>query len=314
MFRHFIILGLATATLSFTAVIATNAVAQPAPPVPQLPPINPIPKPAYKIEMPLYPSRVAKGPEEQWENYLGGPIVRNVLNPTLIPLVPEPGKANGTAIVYAPGGGFMYLGMNDAEPARLTHAGITVFILKYRTNPTERDPRTFLTNMYKFLFDMAAKNRLPGASESKPLHAPSQALDDGLAAVRLVRSRAREWGIDPKRVGFMGGSAGAMTAIDVAFTKDDLARPDFIVAMIGPKKVDEVPASAPPLFAAASADDPLFPGTTEDLVAAWSKAGRPVEAHFYERGGHGLAKDTTGGRWFEGLISWLQMHGWLGGS
>jgi acetyl esterase/lipase len=277
-----------------------------------LPPITPIAKPTYPGEIPLYPARAVKAPEEQWESYLGGPIVRNVVSPTLIPMFPDPARRNGTAVIYAPGGGFHYLGMNDPEPRLLTEQGVTVFILKYRTNPTDREPRTFLTNLYKYLFGVVAQNKQQGAAAIKPFHAPRDALDDGLAAVRLVRRRAQELGLDPKRIGFMGGSAGAMTAIDVSFTADVEARPDFIVAMIGPKKVEDVPATAPPLFVAASSDDPLFPASTENIVSAWNKANRPVEAHFFEKGGHGLAKGTTGEPWFGSLLNWMKMHGWIG--
>jgi acetyl esterase/lipase len=285
-----------------------------APPFARMPPVTSLPAiatPVKKGEFALYPSRLVKGPDEQWESYLGGPIVRNVINPTLTVMIPQLGKANGTAVIYAPGGGFLYLGMNDREPQQLVDAGVTVFILKYRTNPTDRDSRAFLTNMYKWLAELVASERRPEAANEPRLHAPAQVLEDGLAAVRLVRSRAKEWGIDPKRVGFMGGSAGGITALDLAFTPDDAARPDFIVTMIASKKLEPVPASAPPLFAASSNDDPLAPGTTENLVAAWSKAGRPVEAHFYERGGHGLPQGTSGERWFDALLSWMAMHGWI---
>jgi acetyl esterase/lipase len=279
--------------------------------VPQLPPITPIARPALVGEFPLYPGKPASAVTEQWESYLGGPIVRNVTTPTLVPLRPAADKVNGTAVIYAPGGGFFYLGMNDAEPQKLVDQGITVFVLKYRTNSTDRDPRTFLTNMYTFLFAMAVQNRSPTGPASKAPHAPPEALEDGLAAVRLIRSRATEWGIDPARIGFMGSSAGAMTGMDVSYTADDQARPDFLVTIIGPKQVDEVPSTAPPLFAVASNDDPLFPGATENLVAAWSKAGRPVEAHFFERGGHGLPKGTTGEPWFGLLVEWLKMRGFI---
>lgn len=287
-----------------------------APPAVRMPSVvNALPaiaKPVTRHEFPLYPSRVVKGPDEQWESYLGGPIVRNVINPSLTVMIPPAGKANGTAVIYAPGGGFLYLGMNDAEPQKLFDEGVTVFLLKYRTNPTDRDSRAFLTNMYKWLGEIVAREQRPEAANEPRLHAPAQALEDGLTAVRLVRSRAKEWGINPKRIGFMGGSAGGITALDVAFTPDDAARPDFIVTMIASKKLGPVPPSAPPLFAASSNDDPLAPGTTENLVSAWSKAGRPVEAHFYERGGHGLPKGTTGERWFDALLSWMAMHGWVG--
>lgn len=317
--RRCAMLGLSALTLAGAPLTVAHAMqAAPAtaaaviPSGPALPPITPLPNSLYTNEIPLYPSRILKGPAEQWEVYLGGPIVRNVINPTLTPLFPPAGKGNGTAVIYAPGGGFKYLGMKDPELQKLTDRGVTVFLLKYRLDPTDRDPRKFEVNLYKFLFDMVSKNQQPNvAAAGSTLHATEEALEDGLAAVRLVRSQAIRWGVDPKRVGFMGGSAGAMTALDVAFTTDDKARPDFIVAMIAPKRVDEVPATAPPLFAASSADDPLFPGTTENLVAAWSKAGRPVEAHFYEHGGHGLASGTTGDRWFEGLAAWMSQHGWL---
>src|SRR6202047_378509 len=64
------------------------------PPVTAIPPITSIAKPVMKGEFRLYPSRLVKGPDEQWESYLGGPIVRNVINPTLRVMVPQPGKAN----------------------------------------------------------------------------------------------------------------------------------------------------------------------------------------------------------------------------
>lgn len=284
------------------------------PPFARMPPVTALPsiaRPVKKGEFPLYPSRWVKGPDEQWETYLGGPIVRNVINPTLTVMVPQPGKANGTAVIYAPGGGFLFIGMNDSEPQRLVDEGVTVFVLKYRTNPTDRDSRAFLNNMYKWLSEIVVRERRPEAANEPRIRAPAQVLEDGLAAVRLVRSRAKEWGIDPKRIGFMGGSAGGLTAVDVGFTPDAAARPDFIASFIGTKKVEAVPPTAPPLFAAASNDDPLFPGTTENLVAAWSKAGRPVEAHLYEQGGHGLPKGTSGERWFDALLAWMAMHGWI---
>jgi acetyl esterase/lipase len=307
----------AVAAMAASLVWSGGAMAQAggeevAPPFARMPPVTSLPviaKPVKNGEFPLYPSRSVKVPDEQWETYLGGPIVRNVINPTLT--VMKPRKANGTAVIYAPGGGFLYISMNDAEPQRLVEEGVTVFVLKYRTNPTDRDSRAFLTNMYKWLGEIVVRERRPEAANEDRIHAPAQVLEDGLAAVRLVRSQAKEWGIDPKRVGFMGGSAGGITALDLAFTRDDAARPDFIVSFIGSKKVEAVPTTAPPLFAAASNDDPLFPGTTENLVSAWSKAGRPVEAHLYEQGGHGLPKGTSGERWLDALLSWMAMHGWI---
>ena len=100
-------------------------------------------RPQYRGEILLRASDAASGPDEQWETYHGGPIVRNVQVPTLIPVLPKRGpnraRANGTAVIYAPGGGFRYLDMNMAEPQRLADLGVTVFVLKYRTVPTDRD-------------------------------------------------------------------------------------------------------------------------------------------------------------------------------
>lgn len=301
----------ALASIGLTCLSAAGAAQTSARPPMSMPTLTPLPKPKYDNEVYLYPDHIVKGPDEQWETYLGGPIVRNVINPTLVPMLPAPSSENGTAIVYAPGGGFQYLGMNDPEIQKLRDAGVTVFVLKYRTQPVPRDPHEYMTGLFKYLFDRVGQMKQSGAWNEKPLHAYPQALEDGLAAMRYVRGHAAQWHIDPNRIGMMGGSAGAMMAIDVAYTKDGLARPDFVVAVIPPKNVDDVPATAPPLFVAASVDDPLFPGSEENIVAQWSRAGRPVEAHFYERGGHGLAKETTGARWFEGCKAWLQQHGWL---
>lgn len=277
----------------------------------QLPPITPLPGSPFSNELPLYPKSTAKSAPEQWNTYLGGAIVRNVTHPTVIPMIPAAGKANGTAIIYAPGGGFKYLAMQDGELQKLLDQGVTVFLLKYRTDATDRDPKVFLTNLYGWLFSMVAKNKQFDPAGRPALHATPEALSDGLEAVRLVRSQAAKWGIDPHRIGFMGGSAGAATALDVAFTKVDSIRPDFVVSLYGPKRIDDVPTTAPPLFVAASVDDPLFPGSSDNVVAAWSKVNRPVEAHLYEKGGHGLPAGTTAERWFDDLVAWMKQHGWL---
>lgn len=276
-----------------------------------LPPITPIAKPDYAKEIPLYPGKKLAGPDEQWETYLGGTIVRNVTVPTLIPFLPDPAKATGTAVILAPGGGFRYLGMDVVEARRLADQGVAAFILKYRTVPTERDSKAFLVNLYQFLGSAIKANQGSASAAPKASDIPVEALEDGQAAVRLVRSRAGEWGINPQRIGMYGGSAGAVTAIAVGLSGDASARPDFIAASIGPKFVGDVPAYAPPLFIAAAIDDPIFPSAGENIVSAWAKAKIPVEAHFYERGGHGLPKGTTGEKWFDAFEAWMRMRGWL---
>ena len=75
-----------------------------------------------------------------------------------------------------------------------------------------------------------------------------------------------------------------------------------------------VPDNAPPLFVALAADDPLFGASEYGLIDSWRKAGKPVEFHLYEQGGHGFgmyAKETTSTGWFAALVSRVRMHGWL---
>jgi acetyl esterase/lipase len=274
-----------------------------------LPPITPIAKPAEPGEIRLRPSETISGPAEQWENYLGGAIVRNVTDPILIPVLPEPAKANGTAVIVAPGGAFRYLGMSgEADLARrLAEHGITAFILKYRTVPTPRDSRQFLQSLFSML--AARVNDVLAGTSTTSIEAPMEAVQDAAAAVQLVRSRASTWKIDPARIGFVGFSAGAVLAVRAGFTADAAARPDFIGSFYGPADVGEAPTYAPPLFSASSVDDPLFTPRSGGLLATWLKVKRPVEAHFYERGGHGFGKGTTGEKWFDEFLWWLQMRG-----
>ena len=91
------------------------------------------------------------------------------------------------------------------------------------------------------------------------------------------------------------------------------AKPAFLGNIYGPLGAVEVPADAPPLFAAIAADDPLFPFNV-GLIENWRKAKRPVEFHYYEQGGHGFGmypKETTSTGWFDAFSSWLKMHGYL---
>ena len=79
-----------------------------------------------------------------------------------------------------------------------------------------------------------------------------------------MRSRAAEWHIDPKRVGFVGFSAGARTALSVGLTSLPDARPDFIAPIYGPLSAENLPEFAPPMFTAIAADDPFFGKTGFD--------------------------------------------------
>jgi len=262
--------------------------------------------------VPLYegtaPGTQAHAPPETPVEMMGHKGVRNVSVPTLTPVLPPKGKATGAAVIIAPGGGYVVLSLEDEgfKVARWFAAhGVAAFVLKYRLNLTP-------------VADADFWNSIKG-----PSSAPSRATDDyewlnnplavadGLAALRLVRARATEWGVDSKRLGILGFSAGAVMAVKVATMSDDAARPAFVASIYGSMQEMVVPSSAPPLFIVLAADDPIFASKRFGLIDAWQRAGRPVEFHFYERGGHGFdlgSKDLTSGDWPEQFLRWLKMR------
>ena len=143
-------------------------------------------------------------------------------------------------------------------------------------------------------------------------------LADGIAALRHVRARAAEWGVQADRVGAVGFSAGARLVLDLATHDNRDVRPAFAGAIYGPARAWTVPDNAPPLFVAAAADDPLFDGSVQ-AHTAWRAAGRPVEAHLYGRGGHGfgmLKQGLPSDQWIDQFHAWMisdALNGWANG-
>jgi len=273
--------------------------------------IHEIPAPPETAKAIPLGSAPAAGGAEQWESFGGQRIVRNVTAPTLTPVLPDPAKATGAAVIVAPGGGFLMLSMdNEGYPVArwLADHGVAAFVLKYRTRETPRDPGAFLAAMGSLMH-----SAVQGPTAS--IATPPEALADAQAAVRMVRARAKTWGVDPTRVGFLGFSAGAMTALSVGLAEDVAARPDFIAPIYGPLTARPVPADAPAMFLAVALDDPLMArGKSLELIDAWRAAKRPVEAHLYEHGGHGFG--MTGKRpasrlWIDELYAWMSDGGWL---
>jgi acetyl esterase/lipase len=203
--------------------------------------------------------------------------VSNIHQPSLTPYLPPKDKARGSAVIIAPGGAHRYLaidheGYNVAQ--WLSERGIAGFVLK---NRLARDTNS----TYKI-----------------DVHA----LADTQRAVRLVRSRATEWGINPKHVGVMGFSAGGELAALVSTRFDsgnadstDLierqsCKPDF-QALIYPGRSGDIVATkdSPPVFLACAYND--RPDISEGLAEVYlkfKKAGVPAELHIYGTGGHGF--------------------------
>jgi acetyl esterase/lipase len=229
---------------------------------------------------------------------------KNIHNPSLTVFLPAAGKANGTAVVVAAGGGHRELVFNPegVEPAQyLASLGVTAFALKYRLF---REPGS------KYTIDNTA--------------------EDIRRAMRTVRARAAEWHIDPKRVGVMGWSAGGEVAALVAYppvegdarSPDPIervsARPDFqILVYPGPLGIpDKIPATAPPLFLVGAADDEYVANVLFDLTRKYHDAGAQVETHIYAQGKHafnmGQRSDFVSIRhWPQRLAEWLEDRGYL---
>jgi acetyl esterase/lipase len=249
--------------------------------------------------------------QESWHSQYGSSFARNVTEATLTPFLPKKRKATGAAVIVAPGGGFRTLSMSnegwDVAKA-LADKGVAAFVLKYRLKQTPAEMADFEKAMAE-LFSSPPPRR--------PLQDPKVEFEaqitDARAAFALVRERAKEWRVDPDRIGMVGFSAGAMLTMFTALHGED-AKPAFIANIYGPLAEVNVPAEAPPLFVALAADDPFFADAGYGLIDSWRAAKRPVEFHLFEQGGHGFGmydKTTTSTGWFNNFVSWLDMHGYM---
>jgi acetyl esterase/lipase len=263
--------------------------------------------PEFASAIRLYPG-VAPGSEgstqvELWEQQANERRARNVTVPVLIPVLPEAGKANGTAVIILPGGAFRRLAMDKegfGVANLLAQQGVTAYVLKYRLVATPASRADMVREMQR---EMAS---------GKPIPTFPLAIDDGRRAVRIVRENAARWGLRPDRIGMIGFSAGAMTTLEVVLGPDPASRPDFAGIIYGPMSARPVPSDAPPLFVALAADDPLFAHGDFGLVSAWKKAGKPVELHFFGQGGHGFGmarQGLTSDLWSEQFLAWMRMRG-----
>ena len=242
----------------------------------------------------------------------GGTMIFDVSEPTLELFRPAPGRANGAAVIVAPGGGFVALGYTrgGTEVARaLAARGITAFVLKYRTIRSGDGPMR-MPDVHLKEMDIVMSRAKTGTPVEMPRFAGEpHAVEDGVRALTIVRQRASEWGIDPRRVGVLGFSAGAYLAADLAIG-DAASRPDFVGLIYGGLRTP-VPAGAPAAFIAGAADDEYQPNDPVLLYQAWRKAGAAAELHLYERGGHGFdlhRQGTTSDHWFDQLLAWMQSH------
>ena len=246
---------------------------------------------------------------------IGAPtrLITNVTKPTLTIYQPAKEKNTGTAMLICPGGGYhdLFWELEGEEVAAwLNSLGMTGIILKYRCP------------------------RRPGDVKGEP---PLGPLLDAQRAVSLVRSRAAEWGIDPRRIGMVGFSAGGHLALATAtrFEKrtydpiDDAdeagCRPDFAVlcysGYLKAKDKDEIaagihiPAETPPILLAHSSDDKISDAEhSVFMYLALKRAGIPAELHIYATGDHDFGvrqNEKLPSSWTHLCVKWLRSQSLL---
>ena len=281
--------------------------------------------PAQQPVIPLYPgvapgSENAKQKEVSFVNPDKQTRIRNVTQPTLTVYLPERGKANGTAMIVAPGGGFMHLAIEKEgiDMARWLQArGVAAFVLKYRLmdTGTEEEYRERAAAMARATSSNSTRPATPSAPNPARQQAVDFAIADGAQAVKLVRQRAAEWGILPDRIGLMGFSAGGMLTMGVVMKNDAASRPNFAAPIYGGGTNGQtVAADAPPLFIAVASDDPVAAVNSAKLYLEWKAAGHNAELHIYSQGGHGFGMSKRGlpvDGWVERFGEWLQIQGLL---
>lgn len=238
--------------------------------------------------------------------------VTNVSTPALYVYKAPRESATGVAVVVCPGGGYTNLAWDhegEQVAAWLNSIGVTAAVLKYRVPRREGTPQG---------------------------QWPKQALMDAQRALSIVRGKAKEWEVDPARVGLLGFSAGghltawASTNHDArsypAVDDSDKAscRPDFAVTIYpgGLLKrgttdlTDDIKVSSktPPTFLAVAGDDKGSADATIQYYLALKHAGVPAELHVYTSGGHGFGMRQSGkpaATWPKRLEEWLRDQGVL---
>ncbi len=233
----------------------------------------------------------------------------NVTEPTITLYQPKV-KANGCGVVVCPGGGYNILAW-DLEGTEICEwfnsFGVTAVLLKYR---------------------------VPRRSKDTP-HVPP--LQDAQRALRLTRQNAKDWGIDPNRLGILGFSAGGHLTVmtgtqwdrssyDSIDDADQLScRPDFMMpiyaAYLGDKKDEtklnslvRVTSETPPTFMAVTLDDKMRGLHAALLLVELKKADVPAELHVYSQGGHGYGlrpSDDPVSTWHKRGEEWLRVTGLL---
>jgi endo-1,4-beta-xylanase len=231
-------------------------------------------------------------------------IVTNVHAPSLTPYLPGPGKATGAAVIVIPGGGHAEL-WTDHEGhsvARwLSEQGIAAFVLKYRLA------------------------REPGSTYT----IDGDEMADARRALRLVRSRAGEWGLAPDAIGVIGFSAGSQLASRMGAVYDagqagaadpierQSSRPDFMGLVYGafPEQMNLSDKTPPAFLLVGERDQPTLTEAYAKQYVAMRTANAPVELHILSGAGHGFGirprNPANVNGWPSMFRNWLESSGFL---
>lgn len=253
------------------------------------------------------PGETGQPTEEKLTGQKGSRQLTDVSKPTLTVYRAPKEKDTGVAVIIAPGGGYRFLAWDhEGEDVAtwLNSLGATGVLLKYRV-PRRPDN-------------------------------PKAALQDAQRTVSLVRSKAQEWGLDSKKIGMLGFSAGGHLTAAAATNFDKRSyeaadevdkvscRPDFAVVIYPGGAIDRnkeklnddlpVTKETPPTFLAQSNDDRVGPENAVLLYLALKKAGVPAELHIYATGGHGYGlrpSNNPCSQWPKRCEEWLRGQGIL---
>lgn len=281
---------------------------------------------AGHVQVPIWPGAAPDAMPDPKPESVGPPAGRewwpranNVSRPTMTVYAAK-GRNTGVAVVVFPGGGYQFLAM-DLEGTEicdwLISRGITCVLLKYRvpdSGPTMKNGRGFYPKV-------------------------QTALQDAQRTLGLVRQRAAEWHVDPRKVGVIGFSAGGhlVAAVSTHFEQrtyspvdaaDELScRPDFAILVypghlwtpgttLTLRSDIRVRPDTPPTFLVHAEDDPVDPVKHSlTYYAALQSAGVPAEMHLYAKGGHAFGLRSANlpvGRWPVLVEQWLHSIGVLG--
>ncbi|MEJ2904118.1 alpha/beta hydrolase [Pedobacter panaciterrae] len=274
--------------------------------------------------IPLYSGKIPNAkPISNQEQRIGNPdvdsLTSNVSVPTLSVYLPPKGLANGTSVIICPGGGYhVLLTKREGSDAARAFAkmGVTAFVLKYRL-PND-----------KIMLD---KSIGP--------------LQDAQQAIKIVRQRAKEWNIDPKKIGILGFSAGGHLAATAGthFNKPVIenregisVRPNFMLLinpvisftdkighigsrdnLLGPSPTEEkiklysnelqVTEETPPTILIHSDADQVVPvANSVEFYRALKENKVSGELHIYAKGEHGFLTAPSFDEWFGRCIFWMK--------